>query len=75
MYRRNYPDLEQAYKSIKKRLLDNPAIGVPLKSAPDFRLYTTEPIADEQGETQGFYVVYDYDLDHIYMHSVRKVNF
>ena len=50
-------------------------MGTPLKTPPDFRVYSTEPIADIDGETQGFYFVYTYNLDHIYMHAIGKVDF
>ena len=75
MYWQNYPDLDQVYDAIKERLLDKPSMGTPLKMPPDFRVYSTEPIADIDGETQSFYFVYTYDLDHIYMHSIGKVDF
>jgi hypothetical protein len=75
MYQRNYPDLEQVYEAIKEILLDKPSIGTPLKIPRDFRVYTTEPVADIDGVTQGFYVVYRYDLNHIYMEEIGKVDF
>jgi hypothetical protein len=71
MYRRNYPEIEQIYREAKAVLQDRPAEGESIEEGSGFRRYLTYAT----GDTPGFLIYYAYDIDHIYMHQIRKIEF
>ena len=71
MFRQNYPEMDYIYEASIEGLLDNPFDGKASNTLSDLRSYLTYPI----GDTPTFWIYYSYDLDHIYMHSIRKVDF
>ena len=71
MYRRNYPEIDQIYDEAKLVLQDNPFEGDSIEEGSGFRRYLT-PATDN---TPGFLIYYAYDIDHVYLHRIKKVVF
>ena len=63
--------MDEIYRESISVLLDKPSVGEPIGAAPDLRYYLTYPTDD----TPGFWITYEYDTEHIYLHSITKVNF
>jgi hypothetical protein len=71
MYRHNYPEIDQIYDEAKLVLQENPAEGDSIEEGSGFRRYLT-PATDD---TPGFLIYYAYDIDYVYLHQIRKVEF
>lgn len=69
-YRERYTDFEEAFRLISTELNINTFAHEPLKFAPDYRLYTSEPI----GDAPGFYVLYTLDENKVYIESMHPVS-
>jgi hypothetical protein len=65
-YRRLYANMDAVHQDITWKLSRQPAIGIILPFAPDFRLFTTKSI----GETPAFWVLYTFDEERVYLHSL-----
>jgi hypothetical protein len=68
-YRQLYANMDDVYQDITWTLSRHPRVGDPLPVAPDFRLYTTTAI----GDTPAFWVLYTFDSDKVYLHSLQHV--
>ena len=71
MFRQNYPEMDDIYEAAIEDLLDNPFDGKQSNTLSDLRSYLTHPV----GDAPTFWIYYSYDLEHIYMHQIRKVDF
>jgi len=67
-FRELYSNMDDVHQSITWTLSRDPRVGEPLEVAPDFRLFTTTPI----GKTPAFWVLYTFDADCIYLHSLQE---
>lgn len=61
-----YSELDDVQEIISWTLSRDARIGQPLPYAPDFRVITTSPI----GSTPSFWVLYTFDTNHVYLHSL-----
>jgi hypothetical protein len=64
--RRFYPEMDQVQASIGWELSRDPRAGEPREYAPDFHLFLT----GEAGDTPAFYILYSYDTDKVYLHTI-----
>lgn len=69
-FRRLYNDMESAYEAFSFALAESPRIGERMRQAPDFWIYTTKPV----GEVPAFWILYRFDSDYVYLHSIEPVN-
>lgn len=65
--RRAYPEIDDIQAIISWTLSRTPRIGEPLSIAPDFRVFTTSPA----GKLPSFWVLYTFDGDRVYLHSIQ----
>jgi hypothetical protein len=68
-YRRLYSNMDDVHQIITWTLSRQPMVGDALSFAPDFRLFTTTPI----GKTPPFWVLYTFDAERVYLHSLQHV--
>jgi hypothetical protein len=69
-YRRLYANMDYVYLDIAWRLSRDPRIGDSLDKAPDFRLYTTTAV----GNMPAFWVLYTFDAERVYLHSIQRAD-
>lgn len=69
-YRRLYSHIDDVHEDLTWVLSRDPRLGEPLAVAPDFRLYTTTAI----GDTPAFWVLYTFDAERVYLHSIEPVS-
>ena len=69
MYRRNYPEIDTIYDETKSIRRDRPYDGESIEAGSGFWHYLTFATDD----TPGFWIYYSYDIDHIYISQIRKV--
>jgi hypothetical protein len=68
-YRRLFPEIDDLQIIIVWTLSRKPTSGEALAVAPDFRVFTTEPIAN----MPAFHILYSFDENFVYLHSLQKV--
>lgn len=69
-FRRIYARIDDVQRAITWQLSRNPLIGTPLPMAPDFRVYETDSV----GSTPAFWVLYSFDVNCVYLHSIEPVD-
>lgn len=68
-FRKIYARMDDVYIGIAWSLSHDPRIGEQLRVAPDFRLLTTTAVDD----TPAFWVLYTFDTENVYLHSLEEV--
>ena len=72
MYRRNYSEMDHIYAAMVRDIQEQPSIGVVLNETFwDYRVYLTQLV----GNAPAFNVMYRYDTEHIYLYSIKKLDF
>lgn len=69
LLRRQFPSLDEIHADLTWELSLHPAVGQPIAFALDFRLYTTVPTND----TPAFHILYSFDKNKVYLHSIQPV--
>jgi hypothetical protein len=68
-FRRKYPRIDEVHLAITWILARTPFAGTPLEVAPDFRVFETTAV----GDTPAFWVLYTFDHEKVYLHSIEPV--
>lgn len=69
-FRRMYSLVDDVHEDLTWILSRHPREGKTLTFAPDFWLYTTTAI----GDTPAFWILYTFDTERVYLHSIEPVN-
>jgi hypothetical protein len=68
-FRRIYEGMDDVYTAVAWALSRDPRLGEQLRVAPDFRVLTTTAAHD----TPSFWILYTFDAEHVYLHSIEEV--